>query len=46
MPETRLSFKEMCARFDVPPRRLRYYGHTGLLSPGRAGRARLHGPAA
>jgi len=25
MSETRLSFKEMCAKFDVTPRTLRYY---------------------
>ncbi|MEJ2020080.1 MAG: MerR family transcriptional regulator, partial [Maritimibacter sp.] len=25
MEEDRLSFKEMCAKFDVTPRTLRYY---------------------
>ncbi|NBT31783.1 MAG: MerR family transcriptional regulator, partial [Rhodobacteraceae bacterium] len=25
MPDMRLSFKEMCAKFDVTPRTLRYY---------------------
>lgn len=29
----RLSFKEMCARFDVTPRTLRYYEYIELLAP-------------
>ncbi|NAZ36434.1 MerR family DNA-binding transcriptional regulator [Rubellimicrobium sp. CFH 75288] len=40
----RLSFKEMCARFDVTPRTLRYYEYIELLSPEREGRARFYGP--
>jgi len=44
MAETRLSFKEMCARFDVTPRTLRYYEYIELLSPEREGRARSYGP--
>ncbi|MBI1415739.1 MAG: MerR family DNA-binding protein [Limimaricola sp.] len=44
MPETRLSFKEMCARFDVTPRTLRYYEYIELLAPEREGRARYYGP--
>jgi DNA-binding transcriptional MerR regulator len=44
MPDTRLSFKEMCARFDVTPRTLRYYEYIELLSPDRDGRARYYGP--
>jgi len=44
MPETRLSFKEMCARFDVTPRTLRYYEYIELLSPEKDGRARFYGP--
>ena len=44
MPETRLTFKEMCAKFDVTPRTLRYYEYIELLSPERAGRARYYGP--
>lgn len=44
MAETRLSFKEMCAKFDVTPRTLRYYEYIELLSPERAGRARWYGP--
>lgn len=45
MTETgRLSFKEMCARFDVTPRTLRYYEYIELLGPRRDGRARFYGP--
>ncbi len=40
----RLSFKEMCARFDVTPRTLRYYEYIELLSPEREGRSRFYGP--
>jgi DNA-binding transcriptional MerR regulator len=42
--ETRLSFKEMCAKFDVTPRTLRYYEYIELLQPERDGRARWYGP--
>ena len=44
MAEVRLSFKEMCARFDVTPRTLRYYEYIELLRPAREGRARYYGP--
>jgi DNA-binding transcriptional MerR regulator len=44
MTEVRLSFKEMCARFDVTPRTLRYYEYIELLSPEKDGRARYYGP--
>ena len=44
MTDTRLSFKEMCARFDVTPRTLRYYEYIELLAPEREGRARFYGP--
>ncbi|MCA3450955.1 MAG: MerR family DNA-binding transcriptional regulator [Rhodobacter sp.] len=44
MTETRLSFKEMCARFDATPRTLRYYEYIELLQPGKDGRARFYGP--
>jgi DNA-binding transcriptional MerR regulator len=44
MTETRLSFKEMCAKFDVTPRTLRYYEYIELLAPERDGRARFYGP--
>ncbi len=43
MTETRLSFKEMCAKFDVTPRTLRYYEYIELLQPDREGRSRLYG---
>ncbi len=38
-----LSFKEMCARFDVTPRTLRYYEYIELLSPEKEGRSRFYG---
>lgn len=44
MAETELSFKEMCARFDVTPRTLRYYEYIELLKPRKDGRARFYGP--
>lgn len=44
MSETRLSFKEMCATFDVTPRTLRYYEYIELISPEREGRSRFYGP--
>lgn len=44
MSETRLSFKEMCATFDVTPRTLRYYEYIELISPDREGRSRFYGP--
>jgi len=43
MTEPRLSFKEMCAKFDVTPRTLRYYEYIELLSPEKEGRARFYG---
>lgn len=44
MADMRLSFKEMCAKFDVTPRTLRYYEYIELLSPEKEGRARVYGP--
>ncbi|MFN4101373.1 MAG: MerR family transcriptional regulator [Pararhodobacter sp.] len=44
MSETRLSFKEMCTKFDVTPRTLRYYEYIELLHPEKEGRNRLYGP--
>lgn len=44
MPDVRLSFKEMCGKFDVTPRTLRYYEYIELLSPEKDGRARWYGP--
>ena len=43
MPEPRLNFKEMCAKFDVTPRTLRYYEYIELLSPEKEGRSRFYG---
>lgn len=43
MSETRLTFKEMCAKFDVTPRTLRYYEYIELLEPEREGRSRFYG---
>ncbi|MEL7345531.1 MAG: MerR family transcriptional regulator, partial [Pseudomonadota bacterium] len=43
MDDIRLSFKEMCERFDVTPRTLRYYEYIELLQPERVGRARFYG---
>ena len=44
MTTQRLSFKDMCARFDVTPRTLRYYEYIELLNPEREGRARWYTP--
>ncbi|SMH34454.1 MerR family DNA-binding transcriptional regulator [Maritimibacter sp. HL-12] len=43
MTEEKLSFKEMCARFDVTPRTLRYYEYIELLRPEKQGRSRFFG---
>lgn len=43
MSDTRLSFKEMCAEFEVTPRTLRYYEYIELLQPDREGRSRFYG---
>lgn len=42
MTDTRLSFKEMCAKFDVTPRTLRYYEYIELIAPERVGRSRFY----
>jgi DNA-binding transcriptional MerR regulator len=44
MSDIRLSFKEMCAKFEVTPRTLRYYEYIELLAPEKDGRARFYGP--
>ncbi len=44
MSDTKLSFKEMCAKFDVTPRTLRYYEYIELLRPEKDGRNRIYGP--
>jgi len=42
MTATRLTFKEMCARFEVTPRTLRYYEYIELLRPEKEGRSRFY----
>lgn len=42
MTDTRLTFKEMCSKFDVTPRTLRYYEYIELLNPEREGRSRFY----
>jgi DNA-binding transcriptional MerR regulator len=44
MDADRLTFKEMCAKFDVTPRTLRYYEYIELLSPEKEGRSRYYLP--
>ncbi|WP_422385757.1 MerR family transcriptional regulator [Paracoccus suum] len=44
MEAPELTFKEMCSRFDVTPRTLRYYEYIELLSPRKEGRARYYSP--
>ncbi len=44
MSDEGLSFKEMCAAFDVTPRTVRYYEYIELLNPTRKGRSRFYGP--
>ncbi|WP_420863835.1 MerR family transcriptional regulator [Algirhabdus cladophorae] len=44
MAEDRLTFKEMCAKFDVTPRTLRYYEYIELLTPEKEGRSRFYTP--
>jgi len=44
MSDDLISFKDMCARFGVTPRTLRYYEYIELLSPRKDGRARFYGP--
>lgn len=44
MTDDRLTFKEMCAAFDVTPRTLRYYEYIELLQPDREGRSRFYRP--
>ncbi len=43
MVDSCLSFKEMCAEFEVTPRTLRYYEYIELLQPKREGRSRFYG---
>ncbi|MBL4751930.1 MAG: MerR family DNA-binding transcriptional regulator [Amylibacter sp.] len=41
--QTKLTLKQMCAKFDVTPRTLRYYEYIELLKPEKQGRTRLFG---
>ncbi|WP_456386793.1 MerR family transcriptional regulator [Profundibacter sp.] len=43
MSDSQITFKEMCARFDVTPRTLRYYEYIELLTPDKDGRTRSYG---
>jgi len=38
------TLQEMCERYNVTPRALRYYEYIELLSPEKVGRKRLYGP--
>lgn len=42
--DSRLTFKEMCAEFDVTPRTLRYYEYIELLEPEKQARHRYYTP--
>lgn len=44
MDDESLGFREMCTRFEVTPRTLRYYEYIELLRPRRVGRSRFYGP--
>jgi DNA-binding transcriptional MerR regulator len=44
MSDELINFKDMCTRFDVTARTLRYYEYIELLSPKKDGRARFYGP--
>jgi DNA-binding transcriptional MerR regulator len=44
METEKITFKNMCAQFDVTPRTLRYYEYIELLQPERRGRSRFYGP--
>jgi DNA-binding transcriptional MerR regulator len=44
MTDELLSFKDMCARFEVTARTLRYYEYIELLAPIKEGRSRFYGP--
>ena len=44
MTDTPLTLKDMCAKFEVTPRTLRYYEYIELIFPQKQGRTRLYGP--
>lgn len=37
------SFKEMCAKFEITPRTLRYYEYIELIAPKKEGKTRFYG---
>jgi DNA-binding transcriptional MerR regulator len=41
--QDKLTLKEMCVKFDVTPRTLRYYEYIELLQPEKDGRTRFYG---
>jgi DNA-binding transcriptional MerR regulator len=41
--QDKLTLKEMCVKFDVTPRTLRYYEYIELLQPEKDGRTRYYG---
>jgi len=43
MSQEKITLKEMCGKFDVTPRTLRYYEYIELLFPEKQGRTRLYG---
>lgn len=43
MTEAKLTFKQMCAKFNVTPRTLRFYEYIELLAPIKEGRSRFYG---
>ena len=43
MPGDRLTLKEMCSKFNVTTRTLRYYEYIELLFPEKEGRTRYYG---
>ncbi|MDZ7906307.1 MAG: MerR family DNA-binding transcriptional regulator [Cypionkella sp.] len=42
MTDTALTLKDMCAKFDVTPRTLRYYEYIELIAPQKQGRTRIY----
>lgn len=42
MTDSRINFKDMCEKFDVTARTLRYYEYIELLNPEREGRSRFY----
>jgi DNA-binding transcriptional MerR regulator len=44
MDAAEITTRQMCEKFDLPARTLRFYASKGLLAPTRRGRERLYGP--